>query len=119
MNKHILALATVTALAMVPATAHAFEIGESSYLDNTFEYVYSIENTDFEATFETELGTALTKDITIYALAEVDLRKEDFTGLELGVDYAIPEGHLIMTGAVLLDSNLEYTDVELRAEIKF
>lgn len=110
---------TAAALMLTTTSAFAFDITEQVYLDNTTDFVYSVEAEDFTIDHEVELGYNFANDFTVYANTEFDLRDIDFTELELGMDYAVPTVDLTLTTAVLLDENLEYTDVELRASFSF
>ena len=100
-------LITAAALMLTTTSAFAFDITEQVFLDNTTDFVYSVEDEDF------------TIEHTVYDNTEFDLRDIDFTELELGMDYEVPTVDLTLTTAVLLDENLEYTDVELRASFSF
>ena len=112
-------LIAATALSLLGTSAMAFDIGSQAYLDSTVDVVYSVEQEDFTAEYELELGADLNDSFTVYGVTTVDIRDPDFTGLEIGVDYTAPMGNLVLTSAVLLDPDVEYVDVELRASLSF
>jgi hypothetical protein len=110
---------TAAALMLTTTSAFAFDITEQVYLDNTIDFVYSVEAEDFTIDYEVELGYNFANDFTVYASTDYNLRDIDFKELEVGMDYVVPGNDLTLTTAVLLDENLEYTDVELRASFSF
>jgi hypothetical protein len=112
-------LITAAALILTTTGASAFDITEQLALNNTIDLEYSVEAEDFTIDYEVELAYNFANDFTAYAVTDFDLRDVDFTDLEVGIDYVVPGNDLTFTTAVLLDENLEYTDVELRASFSF
>ena len=117
MKKLLLTTATMFALA---TPALAVDLGNGWAFDNTVTLEYFVEAEDTDATYEAELSYAWGSEVTLYAYTEVDLEDIDFTGLDLGVNYA-PEQlkYVNFNAEVQLDDDLSYDELVLTAEVRF
>lgn len=117
MKNLLLATAAVFAFA---GTANAFELGRGFSLDNTLEFVYSVETETFTSTYEAELNYAIAPDWRAFVLTEVDIQDINFDGLELGIEWE-PAAYdfVTFTTTAYFDNGMNYTDVELMLEVRF
>jgi hypothetical protein len=119
LNMRNLLLAT-TAIFAFAGTANAFDLGNGFRLDNTVEFVYSVETQTFTSTYEPELSYAFAPDWRVFALTEFDLQDINFEGLELGIEWA-PAAYSFatFTATAFFDNGMNYTDIEVMLEIRF
>lgn len=113
-------LLTTAALFTLATPSLAIDLGNGWAFDNTITLEYFVEAEDTDATYEAELSYAMGADVTLYAYTEVDLKDVDFTGLDLGVNYA-PEQlkYVNFNAEVQLDDELSYNELVLTAEVNF
>lgn len=113
-------LLTTAALFTLATPALAIDLGNGWAFDNTVTLEYYVEAEDTDATYEAKLSYAVGAEVSLYAYTEVDLEDVDFTGLDLGVNYA-PEQlkYLNFNAELQLDDELSYNELVLTAEVSF
>jgi hypothetical protein len=113
-------LITTAALFALATPALAIDLGNGWVFDNTVTLEYFVEAETTAATYEAELSYALNTEVTLYAYTEVDLKDVDFTGLDLGVNYAPDQLKYVNFNAeVQLDDKFSYNELVLTAEVRF
>jgi hypothetical protein len=100
--------------------ANAFELGYGVTLDNTLEFVYSVETENFTSTYEPELSYRIDQDWRAFALTEIDLQDINFVGMEIGIEWE-PQAYefVTFTTTAFFDNGMNYTDVEIMLEVRF
>lgn len=113
-------LITSALFAVLATPTLAFDLGRGFVLDNTVTAEYSVETEVFTTLYEAEVNYAFDNGVLAYAQTEIDLQDVDFNGLDLGLEYVPAElDQLTLTTEVQFDSDLNYSDVVLTAEVKF
>lgn len=116
--KNLLITSAVLALFATPSLA--LDLGNGLAWDNTVTAEYSVETEIFTSVYETEFNYSFDNGLVAYAQTEIDLQAVDFTGLDLGLEYVPAKfNKLTVTTEAQFDSDLNYTDVVLTAEVKF
>ena len=113
-------LITSAVLAMLAAPSLAVELGKGFALDSTLSTHYSVEVEEFASFYEADLNYAVTTDLIVYINSTVEL--QDFTsiGTTLGLEY-VPSSFdkLTLTVEGIYNTDFDYTDTIISAEIKF
>ena len=116
--KNVLIVSALLATLATPSLA--FDLGRGFVLDNTVTAEYSVETDVFTSIYEAEVNYVFDNGVLAYAQTEIDLQDIDFTGLNLGVEYApVAFNELTLNTEVQFDSDLNYSDLVLTAEVKF
>jgi hypothetical protein len=117
MKKILLTTATLVALA---SPALAVELGNGWAFDSTVTLDYYVESENTEAIYEGELNYQLNDEVKLYAFTEVDLKDVHFDGVDLGVNYSPAQvQYLNLNAEIQLDSDLDYSELVLTAEVSF
>lgn len=113
-------LITSAVLAMLATPSLAVELGKGFALDTTISTHYSVELEEFASFYEGELNYAVTPDLTAYVNSTVELQDFTSVGTTLGLEY-VPSSFdkLTLTVEGIYDTDLEYRDTVISAELSF
>lgn len=113
-------LITSAVLAMLATPSLAVELGKGFALDSTLSTHYSVEVEEFASFYEADLNYAVNTDLTVYVNSTVELQDFTSVGTTLGLEY-VPSSFdkLTLTVEGVYDTDLEYVDTVISAELSF